>query len=384
MKCNISFVLGMVLALGGLAHAAPFQLDDQQMDGVTAGHADVNNHRTVSAVDVTQEAPGGAIVANGSTAAIVTGGEIEMDGSQQDARAVNMVNSAKSLVANGVNVLDAKVSNGQSQLDYNVNQNNYIIQQDATRVASLGSYSRTEGSIYKTKHTTQNLTDKTAANVISDTNVDTEVNIVGQKAFEGQGVSVVGRIDVGLGNSSANVTADVTTDLTNNVSGDGSSTYNVPILGDITFEGTFNMDNEVHVGGGATVDLNLPSLDVAITGGGCVVQGGSCYAKGSDTSTYDVTNNTTEDVTEHTLGPFSLNNATAEYIVVDGSDLQVQEYYKVKLTGGSQQSMRAVNVVNSAGGLVTNGVNVARHTANMTGLLQPVNLVQSNVIMQGN
>ena len=62
MKYSALLVLGIILVFGGVVYAAPFQLDDQQMGGVTAGSADVDNYHEAVGVDITQAEAGGSIL----------------------------------------------------------------------------------------------------------------------------------------------------------------------------------------------------------------------------------------------------------------------------------------------------------------------------------
>jgi len=45
---------------------------------------------------------------------------------------------------------------------------------------------------------------------------------------------------------------------------------------------------------------------------------------------------------------------------VDGSTVTATNTYSVDLSGSAMQNARAINIVNAAGGMVANGVNVAR------------------------
>ena len=71
----------------------------------------------------------------------------------------------------------------------------------------------------------------------------------------------------------------------------------------------------------------------------------------------------------------------AEYIAVDRSALDVSERYSVALDSGAQANARAMAIVNAAGGLIANNINVSHINGNT--LSTPVvNVVQRNVIDQ--
>jgi post-segregation antitoxin (ccd killing protein) len=65
-------------------------------------------------------------------------------------------------------------------------------------------------------------------------------------------------------------------------------------------------------------------------------------------------------------------------VAVDGSTVTATNNYSVNLSGSAMQNATAINIVNAAGGMVANGVNVAR-IAN-TGI-SPT-LTQSNTVSQ--
>lgn len=69
--------------------------------------------------------------------------------------------------------------------------------------------------------------------------------------------------------------------------------------------------------------------------------------------------------------------ATANAIALDGSTATDKIEESVDLSGSSEANAKAVNIVNAAGSLVANGVNVASSTN-----LNNVTLTQTNVIVQ--
>jgi len=63
---------------------------------------------------------------------------------------------------------------------------------------------------------------------------------------------------------------------------------------------------------------------------------------------------------------------------VDGSTITATNNYAVTLSGTAEQNASALNLVNAAGGMVANGVNVARSSNIVTG----PTLTQTNSITQ--
>jgi hypothetical protein len=78
-------------------------------------------------------------------------------------------------------------------------------------------------------------------------------------------------------------------------------------------------------------------------------------------------------------GPVSLDSVTAQNIAVDNSSVSATNNYSVTLAGTAEQNAKALNIVNAAGGMVANGVNVARTTAaNTTPTLTQVNSISQS------
>lgn len=82
--------------------------------------------------------------------------------------------------------------------------------------------------------------------------------------------------------------------------------------------------------------------------------------------------------TNNVQGAVSFDSASAQNIAVDGSKIDATNTYSVTLAGTAEQNATALNIVNAAGGMVANGVNVAR-TSNLIGT--PM-LTQTNTISQ--
>lgn len=370
----------------GAAFAGPQELSLIQLDRITAGNAS----------DPASVASGGAIIAGGSTGSISASGAVNVgDGVQANARALNLVNSSESTVANGVNIFDGRADAAATfaaGTNFEVNQLNEITQ-DQRRAASLPSYERSENNVtVSTSNTGQtsstallntvdSVTDvdtlTTAMNNTTSGSVDAVSTILGQKIQAGKGISAAGSIDVDFEAGNIEFLADA--------------------AGGVSLGGA---GNEI-LTGQASLELRitLPRFTVAIEGAGCGVMNGSCTATGSNTETFDSKTDkstlytvdsqefldNTWEIVEHSdvRGPLSIYGVNAEYIVVDESNITVDSDYIVTLAGGAQADLRAMNVVNAAGSAVANGVNVAQQR---TGNLQVgggplLNLTQTNVIV---
>jgi hypothetical protein len=65
-------------------------------------------------------------------------------------------------------------------------------------------------------------------------------------------------------------------------------------------------------------------------------------------------------------------------IAVDGSTVTATNTYTVDISGSAMQNAKAINIVNAAGGMVANGINVAR----ITNVGTSPTLIQSNTVSQ--
>ena len=81
----------------------------------------------------------------------------------------------------------------------------------------------------------------------------------------------------------------------------------------------------------------------------------------------------------HTVeGATSLAGASAQYIAVDGSSVDVTKNYSVTLAGSAEQNATALNIVNAAGSMVANGLNVTHATSNLVTALTQVNSISQS------
>ena len=99
-------------------------------------------------------------------------------------------------------------------------------------------------------------------------------------------------------------------------------------------------------------------------------------ASTSDTKSNTSVKNTS--VVKDVQGAVSFDDASAKNIAVDGSTVTDTNTYSVTLAGTAEQNAAALNIVNSAGGMVANGLNIA-HSTNLNAM---PTLTQTNNISQ--
>jgi hypothetical protein len=390
------------------AFADPITLQDVLLDQITAG---------------TEATPpsgsGGAIIGNSSEATISQTGGVTLEGeAQSGAMGLNIVNSAESTVANGVNVWDVNGDNASDNGKLGVNQSN-MIHQEQRRSASMPNYSRPEGDtlvqIDRSGSETHNdsldrnnnvVDTQTVTNSLITTSTAWVDTTIAGTANTGGADDLRGSIDTNVGKGGAgagNVTIDVDggeAQLGLAVDGTASPDAQVLATEDVITEVDGNV-NESY--GGMTVDggelalygrLILPEIEITFQGAGCGVAMGSCGAGGtSDESRSEESDNSvmdnekvtsagnsefSESKTESYRSPFELQDAQAEYIVVDDSKLTVNTTFNLMLAGSAQSNVKAMNVVNATGSAVANGINIAR-TSGLSGGAT-LHLQQSNVI----
>ncbi len=386
MNRLLSYAMSVVLlATVGSVLAAPSELELTELDTITAaGHGEESS-----------PAPnGGAIVGNGSKATLVSTGEVTIsDGAQADARALNLVTSSESTVANAVNVFNAKAEQ-VGEFDsavYNVDQLNSVTQ-DQRRLSTLPNYTR--GANVDSSFTESGSSSGSSSTSIFDSVVDLERTTVTDT-----------KQTIGSVTQDSSPTFSLTGDITgigsidvqfNYPGGGGGDTIGAVFNGGFDFAidaGNVFFDTDL-------VDINiiLPSLDLGLDAMGCFVLNGDCTIDGERTESTDTISDHstlftleesesfseewTRSGTETIHAAFELINAQAEYIVIDESEIDVTANYLVALSGGAQSGVRAMNVVNAAGSAVANAVNVAVVGGGVIAAVSPVyNLVQRNVIV---
>jgi hypothetical protein len=98
----------------------------------------------------------------------------------------------------------------------------------------------------------------------------------------------------------------------------------------------------------------------------------------TDSKSNSETSSSSSHVIHNVEGAVSFTSAAAKNVAVDGSTISDTNNYSVILAGAAEQNATALNIVNSAGGMVANGLNIA-HTTNLTSM---PTLTQLNTISQ--
>ena len=379
---RLAFSLPLLLSVSNIAYSQPVALDDMVLHQVTAG-AESN----------AIEGSGGAVVGNGSTASIHSAGSVSIEGeAQSSAQSLNIVNSSESTVANGINLWDGQISgaaalqaeNGNS--NFVVNQSNEV-NQEQRRSAAVPEYSRPEANTFEqfersgtesyqssldqTDTVTDLVTSDYSQNTTSNGTVDTLIVIKAGPDIEaavhgGKGLSIAGQVEADFDGGEIEVGLAVGAGIT---VGAGAA------AGDASIQVGASADTTVAVYG----RMELPEFSVDVSGAGCAVMQGSCTSEGTTSeTTADVTDNSTStnvvsseqgDADYQEAGSteyrsaFSLHNAQAEYIVVDESSIDVTSEFSLVLSGSAQSNAQAINIVNSSGSAVANGVNISRTNA---------------------
>ncbi len=405
----IKLVTGISLAClfsASILNAEPITLDDLKLNAVTAGTNE----------SATSSGSGGAIIGNSSSAIINQTGGVELDGeAQAGADALNLVNTAESTVANGVNIWDGKSDNANiDNSELMVDQSN-VIAQEQRRSASMPNYSRPEANTFIDVERT--------GNEVHNDSMDRNNNIVDLHSLTSDAHNEsFASVDTTIqGGGNTNAPAGSSLPASPDVSFDTNVGKGLAIAGQLSSE----IDGgEVQIGlavGGAVIAypdaalgdsyggmdigdedsefvlygrLILPEITIDINGAGCGVAMGSCVSEGvADLTTSEITDDSimdtevvtsegnsqfSEKITETYRSPFELNDAQAEYIVVDDSSLTVNTNFTLALSGSAQSNASGMNVVNATGSAVANGINIAR-TSGLTNN-GAMALQQSNVI----
>ena len=395
-------------------YAEPVTLDDFTLNQVTAG--------TDSS---TPGGSGGAIIGNSSEATINQTGGVDLSGeAQSGAEALNLVNTAESTVANVVNIWD--IDSADTSIDGSelmVDQSN-IITQEQRRSASMPNYSRPEANTFvqvdrtgveshddniNRNNTVIDIHELSSeAQNASWSSVDTTIAGGGTTNADpnapnplpaspagsvdtnvGKGLAIAGQLDASIDGGEAHIGLAVGGSviahpdlITPTTSGEPSDSFGGIDVG--------NDSSQLTLYG----RLILPDLSLTINGSGCGVVMGSCDAGGTadlassetidqsimDTDVSSSVGNSsfTENITETYRSPFELNNAQAEYIVVDDSSLTVSTTFNLALSDSAQSNVRAMNVVNATGSAVADGVNIARTSGLTNG--GAMSLQQTNII----
>lgn len=360
----------VLLTVAGSATAEMRELKNETLNNITAGtDYDRDNH-----------APGGTVVANGSSATVNENNEVVLDNDAQSAaKGVNVINAAKSLVGHGVNIWDGKFLDSSAALEPTIDQSNMVVQSAATRSASVQDYERDANSTeLSTLSTTANNTD--TIDLVSDVMVDTSHTVLGQNVNIGLGVGLAGRVGIDLGVANIDVGLAATSDIIIGMKVMGDVDLPWP-LGTMTVDG--QLDMRMITSGEFNVNIATPSIEIDAIGAVCYTKLGVCSASADDNSTYSTNTTSDESFALDIRGALSVDEIHAEYIVIDESTLDLTSGNSIRLATGAQSNLAAVNAVNAVGSLVANGVNISRTALDGGEITMPLNLTQRNVIIQG-
>ncbi|MEO6909808.1 MAG: hypothetical protein ABI158_02650, partial [Edaphobacter sp.] len=135
----------------------PQAISDTQMDNVTAGQTETSSS-------------GGAIAADGSSVTTTNNSNVTLSGSAlMGAKGVNVVSSADSSVANGVNVYDGSETPAGTPAASKVEQSNDVTQSNPTTSAMLTDYKRGANSQYSDTKSSDVTKSSTSASSINAT-----------------------------------------------------------------------------------------------------------------------------------------------------------------------------------------------------------------------
>lgn len=266
------------LALTTDAFAGPKALSDGELEGVVAGSA---------------------IIGNGAEAAVSEHGAVDLsDSALSEAAALNVSNSAESLMANGVNIL------GSSYIFQQTNQ----ISQDSAAYA--GNITHVEAS---SEWSASNSDVMHSAAGVDPASLNITIN--GLSYEDGISFSLdSASLDANYGRGAA-------------AAGDGTDTV---------FAEIYNVGN-------ATAER----------GSACVTAvGASCSASMNQDTEYHEEQSTSTTTS-------SLTDVVAAYITGDDSYLDVSSEDTVALSGDSLSGATALNISNASSSSVANGVNIA-------------------------
>jgi len=328
-------------------------------------------------------ATGGTFVANESMATMSSSARVELGPSAQNGvHAVAIVNAADALVANGINIWDGDLGQAQFNNSVNIQQTNQVFQYTAPTAARVSGYHRDD---YDSR----------------------EVSTVANSQAEQQFIKVAFDIDLGdLGSYSEGLAAPAAAIPNSKIPGakgvvagfageadvsygGGDAYFELGIDGHYGYDNLVSTDAAVEdfLGFGTssgsiefgvddfsidfaptlTFAAEFSTLDIKAEGALCWANGGTCFAS----------------IRKEQNGDICIDDAQAEHIVVDHATLDATESYSVSLGASAQANARAMAIVNAAGGLVSNSINVSNFSG--ATLNSPtINLVQRNVVIQGN
>lgn len=362
--CRAGFAIvntALLLAFAMPVHAQPLALSDDELDGITAGQTS----------DHFAGAPHSArdtIVTGNSAAAIVESPSVIALGAdaQTQVRAVALINSTDSGVANGSNVWSGR----HSPMDWGAEtapaQSNLIVHED--RVSGyLADWQLAGGN--HVRHHTESTHSEFSGGIVAE-----PISFFGTDDPEtlqvSLGVALAGDVDLHSDGFGVSFSADYATTLTVTT----ETTVRWRFLwwsGSRTRTSSTSVTEE----GGVSGSVSVAPFDLQASGVICHTLYGSC--RPSNTGSH-ISATQTE---EARLIPGRLQNASAGRIVMsDGHLLEIIDS-SISLEGSAQSGATVAHAVNAAGSLAANGLNLAQGVS-MTALPRAMNFRQHNSITQ--
>jgi hypothetical protein len=292
-----------------------------------------------------------------------------------------MVNAADALVGNGINVWDGNIDQADFDGATNIHQTNQVLQTLAPSVARIEGYHRDDSTLRDVYVDADSRAEQQFIKVAFEIDLlelgsyyeglSAPASAIPNSKIPGtKGIvaGFAGDVDVSFGGGSANMLYGIDGHLSydNLAKTDGAGG---DFLGFGSADGSieFGIDDfSVNFAPTLTFDAEFATLNIEAKGALCWANGGTCSA----------------GILEERRGELRIYDAEAEHIVVDSSTLDVSESYSVTLGASAQANARAMAIVNAAGGLVANSINISSFNGNA--LSSPaINLVQHNVVTQG-
>ena len=371
--------IGLVL-VSGRALSAPQLLQDETMQQLTAGQS---------------ENAGGVITANTSNSQIEHKVSIRLsDESQSQSQTLNLINSSDSAVANTLNVWQGDVVNlspaeAGTTPELEVNQINQVYQQQS-HSATMSGYVRSEADttaivrhhesrvfsndLVNIDQVTDRFEELRVTETSTDSMVDTSFSLgLGDQlyidAHLGQGIASSGYVNAVYDGGEA----EFIMNLDGGISASADSSIANEFLGTTA---SIGFEAGIDLGLSLITTIELPRMEIELSGAGCGVILGSCSASGSSSELImTTTDNSTLGVYEnHQTGafefsdesisivrsPFELGSASADYIVVDDAGLVLETEESLELSESAQKDIEVMNLVNAVASDVANAVNVSR------------------------
>lgn len=404
IKASITCVLlGVALLLGiRPSLSAPVVLVDDVMDRVTAGQTNYS---------------GGAVIGNNAASIINNRFSLGLSGqAQSGARGLNLVNSTESAVANTINIwegnvvtLSAEDANTMPVLE--INQINQVSQQQV-QSATLSGYTRSDADQTEITHQSgsqsysldqvnvSNITDRSEEIRYSETTssalVDTELVLelddrVYIRGHLGQGIASSGQVKATFDGGEA----EFALGINGGISASAGISVESEILGS---SASLEAEASAEVGLALLTTVELPRMEIELSGAGCGVILGSCQASGSsselvitfnDNSTLNIFENHQSGASEYSeeyssiyRSPFQLGHASADYIVIDDSSLVLDSEVSLELSESAQKDVEAMNIVNAISSHVANATNISR-ASQFESVRSKLILNQLNVVRHG-